>query len=137
MGIKLFRNGVHSGNIHAMLSLESFNTTNFFEHTLTNHIMQDNSLGPKLASLKFASGKSKFIFTVGLRDFATYDKDGVKVDKAKYPFQVFFEPQVSTPDRVPRFPANQDENRAAPFQADLVEALSKKDQLLFKVYAYS
>jgi len=99
IGLKFLRDGVASGNMVAMLSVDGQPSWNFFKNNFTNHIPGMKS--PKLAPLgaKFATA-TLHVQQVGLSDMARYDQTGAEVSPPSFPFSLNFVPtgEISFPD---------------------------------------
>jgi hypothetical protein len=76
IALKFFRNGVFSGNIHAMDGLDPTTTANFFEYQFSNHMKEKQTWDMKLAASKFAQANDHPI-SVGLSNFGKYDESGI------------------------------------------------------------
>lgn len=97
ISVKCFRNGVPSGNLFAMYSLEGQDSWNFFKHDLTNHVPDLSSNADfalqKLRG-KFAEA-SDWPTMLGLSDFAKYDENGRNSSATKSPFRLVFHPTTA------------------------------------------
>jgi hypothetical protein len=51
LAIKLFRDGMYSGNICGTSPLENQNTTNFFQRNFSNHLKENEGTVSKLGGL--------------------------------------------------------------------------------------
>eukprot|EP00347_Sterkiella_histriomuscorum_P022948 403336536 len=122
-GLKLLRNGVPSGNLVAMFSVDGTQSWNFFKKEFSNHIPEPISTAQKILARKFATA-TPFIQYVGLSDIATYDQLGTKTTSPKFPFQLFFVPELRN-------------NYPDDFIEGYQEQLEKipANTLLYKVYA--
>lgn len=92
-GLKFLRDGVPSGNLVAMYSVNGAESWNFFKMDFSNHIGKAGGIALNLVAKKFSSG-TPFVQYVGLSDIATYDQFGNKVANPKFPFQLVFEPTL-------------------------------------------
>ena len=126
MGIKWYRDGVKSANLVAMPGFEPTKSPNFFENNFSNHIKPIDATAIKVLSHIFAKG-SPWSTSIGLKDWAEFDKSGKKVTP-NMPFQLVYEPQVKIDATVPP---------SMSFDDSIVATLTKKDQLLWKVMAIS
>jgi len=99
IGLKFLRDGVASGNMVAMLSVDGQPSWNFFKNNFTNHIPALAS--PALAPLgaKFATA-TPHVQQVGLSDMARFDQTGAEVSTPSFPFSLNFVPtgEFSFPD---------------------------------------
>ena len=73
IGLKFLRDGVASGNMVAMFSVEGQPSWNFFKNNFTNHIPGFESLTLVPLGAKFATA-TRNIQQVGLSDMARYNK---------------------------------------------------------------
>ena len=71
-GLKFLRDGVPSGNMVAMYSVDGAETWSFFRMDFSNHVPDPESLALKVLSKKFATA-TPFIQYVGLSDIARFD----------------------------------------------------------------
>lgn len=132
VAIKLFRDGQHSGNFHAMSSLKGTKTHNFFESNLRTHLMEpaEYDLFVLAGMAKLAEGSS-YCFTLGTRDFSEYDAAGNPEYRPKFPFRLTLVPQVSLPEKYATA------SQRMYFNDAIAESLKRSEQLLFKVYAFA
>ena len=91
MGLKFLRDSVDSANLVAMFGVDGQESLNFFENDWNNHIPNttDKKLIPLEARFKTAT---KYVQTVGLSDFASFDKHGVSAIDPIFPWSLRFEP---------------------------------------------
>ena len=125
MGIKWYRDGIQSANLVAMPGFVATETPNFFENNFNNHIKPTNDdLSLKVLAHLFANG-SPWATSIGLKDWAEFDKSGKK-SSPNMPFQIVYEPQVKIDATIPP---------SKSFDDSIVETLTKKGELLWKVLA--
>lgn len=91
IGLKFLRDGVDSGNMVAMFTVDGQDSWNFFKNNFTNHIPGLKSLALAPLGVKFATA-TKNIQQVGLSNMALYDESGKKEDKPVFPFSLNFVP---------------------------------------------
>eukprot|EP01123_Difflugia_compressa_P000440 TRINITY_DN1051_c0_g1_i1.p1 TRINITY_DN1051_c0_g1~~TRINITY_DN1051_c0_g1_i1.p1 ORF type:complete len:354 (+),score=62.81 TRINITY_DN1051_c0_g1_i1:28-1062(+) len=129
ISIKCLRDGVHSGNLFAMYSLQGQNSWNFFKHDLTNHVGDlSNSAGFLLSKLRqrFASASDYPVF-IGLSDLASYQDDGTEVANPVFPFRLIFHPYINWHNFYP------DTQPSTTFQQQLESTLTPGN--LYHIYA--
>lgn len=100
MGLKFLRDGIDSGNMVAMYSVDGQPTWNFFANDFTNHIPDADTAQTKLLSSHFASF-TQWITEVGLSDMAKYDQNGKDYgSNLNFPFSLRFHPtgKIMFPD---------------------------------------
>jgi len=85
MGIKWYRDGKHSANLQAMPGFKPTEDPNFFKNNFSNHIKPIDDTAIKVLSHLFAKG-SPWATTMGLLDWAQYDKSGKTISSPKMPF---------------------------------------------------
>jgi len=124
MGLKFLRNSVDSANLVAMFSVDGQEGLNFFENDWSNHIpnAEDKKLIPLEARFLTAS---KYPQTVGLSDFASFDKEGASIIDPTFPWSLRFEPTGEF--NVPKFT----------YQVPFEDYLPKipEGSILFNIYA--
>ena len=125
MGIKWYRDGIHTGNLQAMPGFDPTQSPNFFENNFTNHVKPIDDTAIAILSHLFAKG-SKYATSMGLRDWAEYGKSGSTVNSPSFPFQLVYEPQVKLDATIPP---------SKSFDDMIIETLTQKDQLIWKVFA--
>ena len=91
MALKFLRNGSSSANIVAMFSTNGQNSWNFFKNDFSNHVPSSQGATLKALGLVFSSATS-YIQTIGLKDLALQDTNGVIYNPSKYPFKLIFRP---------------------------------------------
>ena len=100
MGIKWYRDGVHSANLQAMPGFSPTQNPNFFTNDFSNHVKPIDDLAIKVLAHLFAKA-TPYATSMGLRDWAEYTKSGNAVASPNMPFQLIYEPQVSIPSDIP------------------------------------
>ena len=79
---------------------QSWNTYNFFNYPLSNHLSRSTmGFAQKVLGFKFSFAPSYWTTFLGLSDFATYDQEGNSVDMPKFPFQLVFQPHQEMVDK--------------------------------------
>jgi len=123
IGLKFLRDGVASGNMVAMFSVDGQQSWNFFKNNFTNHIPALTSPSLIPLGIKFATA-TRNVQQVGLSDMARYDQTGAEVSSPSYPFSLNFVPtgEISFPDEY-----------VQPFTTDLMSIPS--GAVLYKVFA--
>ncbi|KAJ3097069.1 hypothetical protein HDU97_005302 [Phlyctochytrium planicorne] len=98
LGLKALRTGRKSGNLVSMFSLAGQSDTNFFANKWNTHV---SAPPPSLFTLETAFRTSTRDHTnkIGLSDFATYDKNGIKTTTPKFPFKLTFTPTTNAPPK--------------------------------------
>lgn len=91
IGIKMLRNGIHSGDFVLLHSLELGQGYNFFKWNMSNHIGTADGLTTAALAKKFEQA-SQCSPQVGLSDMARYSRDGSEHNPPKFPFKVVFVP---------------------------------------------
>ena len=90
LALKVLRDGIHSGNISALVSLEGQEKNyNFFEHPMSNIVPPSDGFGQKLVHKLFAK-VSAYPEELRTEDLANFSSDGKKENKAIFPRQLFF-----------------------------------------------
>jgi hypothetical protein len=99
MGIKFLRDGVPSANLQAMFNVAGQDSWNFFEYDFTtSFILPEESnflgklIGAKFSTITYNSG------SIGIKDLAEYDENGVKESSPRYPYRLIFRPTVHVKD---------------------------------------
>lgn len=104
VGIKFFRDGVQSGNIVFLNSLEPVASWNFFKHELSNHLDTNHlSFAKQLLAKKFGTAPSDWAGFVGLNEFAGWNQDGAEIPSStlNFPFQLVLKPDAALQAAVP------------------------------------
>lgn len=129
LSVKCLRNGVPSGNIFAMYSLQGQDSWNFFAHDLTNHVPDlSNNAGFLLKELRATFAKaSNWPVMIGVSDLAILDKNGNNITSPKFPFRLIFHPTTALHNAFPDAPQQ-------PFQDVLAKGLSNPADLYY-IYA--
>jgi hypothetical protein len=129
LSLKCLRNGVHSGNIFAMFSLQGQDSWNFFKNDLTNHVPDlSNNANFLLKQLRSTFAKaSAWPVMIGLSDLALYDQQGNNITSPNFPFRLIFHPVTAIHNAFPDAPSQ-------PFYDILVSGLSNPGPL-YEVYA--
>lgn len=87
MGVKFFRDGVHSANFVVLRATgPTGGSNNYFKGDLSNHVAPPTALQ---ALMKFQQA-SDCISMVGLSDVCEYTQSGAKVDKVNFPFELLW-----------------------------------------------
>ena len=126
MALKCLRDGIHSANIIVMFSVEGQESWNFFKNDFTNHIPQKiNDFALRLLAKKFATA-TKFVSTLGTKDFAQFDENGNEEKEIKLPFSLVFKPSDKLRNGYPDT-----------FKENFLETLKKiePNQVLYDIYA--
>eukprot|EP01123_Difflugia_compressa_P000441 TRINITY_DN1051_c0_g2_i1.p1 TRINITY_DN1051_c0_g2~~TRINITY_DN1051_c0_g2_i1.p1 ORF type:complete len:339 (+),score=62.57 TRINITY_DN1051_c0_g2_i1:3-1019(+) len=129
ISLKCLRDGIHSGNMFAMYSLQGQDSWNFFKHDLTNHVGDlSSSAGYILNKLRqtFASASNYPVF-IGLSDLASYQDDGTEVNNPVFPFRLIFHPYTNWHNFYP------DTQPSSTFQQQLASTLTPSN--LYHIYA--
>jgi len=123
IALKFLRDGVASGNMVAMFSVDGQQSWNFFKNNFTNHIPSFQSAALIPLGAKFATA-TRNIQQVGLSDMARYDQTGAEASTPSFPFSLNFVPtgDISFPDEY-----------VQPFTADLMTIPT--GAILYKVFA--
>jgi hypothetical protein len=129
ISMKCLRNGVPSGNMFALYSLQGQDSWNFFAHDLTNHVpdLSDNAeflLRELRATFAKASAWPVMIGTSGL---AQFDESGTNITSPKFPFRLVFHPTTALHKAFPDAPQQ-------PFTDVLVRGLANPGPM-YEVYA--
>lgn len=129
LSLKCLRDGVHSGNLFAMYSLQGQDSWNFFKHDLTNHVPDVGaSAGIIIAGLRSVFAKaSNYPVMIGLSDLARYDERGTNHTSPSFPFRLIFHPVTAIHNSFPDDPQN-------PFEEILAQGLQNPGPL-YEVYA--
>lgn len=92
LALKIFRDGIHSANISALVSLDGQDQDyNFFKNPMSNIVPIGKTFGHKLVHQLF-SRVSGYPEELLLEDMAKIDASGLKVENPKSPRQIFFVP---------------------------------------------
>jgi len=129
ISMKLLRDGVPSGNMFAMYSLQGQDTWNFFANDLTNHVpdLSDNAAFI-LRELRSTFAKaSNWPVMIGTSNLAQFDQSGTNITSPKFPFRLVFHPTTALHNAFPDAPQQ-------PFTDVLVKGLSKPADM-YNVYA--
>jgi len=129
LSMKLLRNGVPSGNMFAMYSLQGQDSWNFFDHDLTNHVpdLSDNAAFI-LKELRSTFAKaSAWPVMIGTSNLALYDETGKNATSPNFPFRLVFHPTTALHNAFPDAPQQ-------PFTDVLVKGLANPGPL-YNVYA--
>jgi len=123
IALKFLRDGLESGNMVAMFSVDGQQSWNFFRNNITNHIPPLDSLALAPLGTKFATA-TRNIGQVGLSDMARFAESGSESSPPVFPFSLNFVPtgEISFPDEY-----------VQSFTADLMTIPS--GSTLYKVYA--
>jgi len=130
IALKCLRDGVPSGNLFAMYSLQGQDSWNFFKHDLTNHVPDLNaaSAGFVLSQLrKRFEEASRYPVMIGLSDLAKYTDDGIPFQRPTFPFRLIFHPSLAWHTFYP------DTQPSTTFQNQLASTL--RPGLLYDIYA--
>jgi len=95
IGLKFFRARKTSGNFVLLISLKGSHDYNFFRANFSNHILPPTEIATIVLGHKFKQA-SGCIGRVGLSDMAKYDIMGNAESNVKFPYQIVYEPLVST-----------------------------------------
>jgi len=110
MGLKCLRDGVDSGNLVAMFSVDGQESWNFFQNDFVTHI-PESSVALNLTFGKSFARATKFIQQVGLSDMAKYGQNGQAIadSNLNFPYSLRFEPsgEVSFPEDFQGIDVNQ------------------------------
>jgi len=102
MGLKFLRDGIESGSLVAMYSVDGQESWNVFANNWSNHVPAASGADVLALSAKFATATPN-IQQVGLSDMARYGEDGVLVpdDSINYPYKLVFKPtgEIVFPDQ--------------------------------------
>jgi len=91
-GIKFLRDGVPSGNMVAMYSVNGQASWNFFKNEFSNHIAKAEGVAGMLIEKKFST-VTQYTVQVGLKDMATYGQDGHDYsNNLKFPYKIIYRP---------------------------------------------
>ena len=101
-GLKLFRDGVHSGNTVAMYSLDGQPSANFFANRFRNHVLGPKSFALKLVAVKFRQATQYERF-IGLSDMAAFDDKGQETLPPRMPYELIFEPSPELSERAEQY----------------------------------
>ncbi len=106
LGIKLFRDGVPSGNFVALVTLNPLpdSSYNFFESEFSNHIPTADTALTKTLVVKFRQG-STCPNKVGLSDLTAFDSKGTKAEANLFPFKLTMRPNW----QIENVPMNQEQ----------------------------
>merc|ERR1712066_897799 len=123
IGLKFLRDGMDSGNMVAMFSVDGQQSWNFFRNNFTNDIPPLESAALAPLGAKFATA-TKNVAQVGLPDMARFAESGSETSPPVFPFSLNFVPtgEISFPDEY-----------VQPFTEDLMSIPS--GSTLYKVYA--
>jgi hypothetical protein len=113
LSLKFMRNGVPSGNVFAMYSLNGQSSFNFFKHDLSNHAPQVNINDPNIPFAKKMlfnafSKVSTWPTWLGVNDLGKYDQYGNTVANPVFPFRVIFHPVTAIHSLFPDAPQSGD-----------------------------
>ena len=91
MGLKFLRDGVESGSLVAMYSVDGQDSWNVFANDWSNHVGPASGVDVLALSAKFATATPN-IQQVGLSDMARYGQDGGMVQDSdiNYPYKLVF-----------------------------------------------
>jgi len=92
IGLKFLRDGMDSGNMVAMFSVDGQQSWNFFRNNFTNDIPPLESAALVPLGIKFSTA-TKTIGNVGLSNMAMYGQSGVK-EEPNFPFSLNFVPTL-------------------------------------------
>jgi len=123
MGLKFLRDGIESGSMVAMYSVEGQESWNLLKNDWTNHVGAGGGVLFVLGE-KFGTA-TPYIQYVSLSDMARYREDGSDVGTPVFPFMLKFKPNPE----LQNFP----DEYHGPFTDDL--AGIPVDTMLFSVYA--
>jgi len=129
ISIKCLRNGIPSGDIFGMYSLQGQDSWNFFKHDYTNHVPDlSTNAGIILQRLRarFADASS-YPVMIGLSNLAKYTENGTLVQNPKFPFRLIFHPVSAWHTFYP------DSQPSVPFEQQLASTL--KPSPLYQIYA--
>lgn len=104
--IKLLRDGVPSGNLLFMETFDGQQSMDFFLPSLTTHPTPIQSETCRQTAQRKLSEASRFPFSVGSSDFASFDQDGDPTTELLYPFEVILEPTNQMRRRSSRWVSN-------------------------------
>ena len=124
MGLKFLRDSVDSANLVAMFSVDGQENLNFFENDWSNHVPNTRSKNLIPLEARFMTA-TKYVQTVGLSDFASYDKDGVSTIDPIFPWSLRFKPTGEF--NVPKYTYD------VPFEEYLTKI--PEGSVLFNIYA--
>uniref|UniRef100_A0A6B2L9D6 Uncharacterized protein n=1 Tax=Arcella intermedia TaxID=1963864 RepID=A0A6B2L9D6_9EUKA len=130
LSLKCFRDGLHSGNMFAMYSLQGQDSWNFFQHDLTNHVpdlSSDASFILQELRKTFAAA-SAYPVMIGLSDLALHDQHGSNVTTPRFPFRLIFHPTTAIHNAFPSAPSTD------PFETVLAKGLQNPGPL-YEVWA--
>lgn len=92
LAFKVLRDGTHSANISALVSLDGQEMDfNFFKNPMSNIVPIGEDIGQKLVHKVFRKA-SKYPEELLVNDLASIDAHGSKTDKVSSPRQLFFVP---------------------------------------------
>ncbi|MGB5635321.1 MAG: hypothetical protein WBM44_18165 [Waterburya sp.] len=92
LGVKFLVDGQDSGNFSALVSLEGQGQNyNFLAHEFSNIVPVVNKLRPKIANLIFRR-VTRYPTKISLKNLATIDQLGNRVEAPYYPEQIFLVP---------------------------------------------
>jgi hypothetical protein len=92
--LKFPRTNTHSANILFARGMTTQESSNIFEHDMSNHLPStDIGLAGKLVLTKFSHSPSDYPEFTGLSDAASYDINGNRISLPIYPFQLLFKPR--------------------------------------------
>lgn len=94
IGIKMVRDGIHSGDVVFLHSLDLGQSYDFFAYNMSNHIPPATGATAVLAK-KFEQA-SQCSPQVGISDMARYSRNGAEHNPPRFPFKLLFVPKVST-----------------------------------------
>ena len=91
MGLKFLRDGIESGSLVSMYSVDGQESWNVFANNWSNHVPGASGAAVKALSAKFATATPN-IQQVGLSDMARFGEDGVLVpdNSVNYPYKLVF-----------------------------------------------
>jgi len=90
--IKLLRDEVPSGNLLFMDTFDGQESMDFFLPSLTTHPTPIRSETCRQTAQRKLSEASRFPFSVGSSDFASFDQDGNSTTELLFPYEVILEP---------------------------------------------
>ena len=92
IGLKIFRDQTHSGNMVAMYGVDGQHSWNFFRYPLITSVGEATAFKTKLLGKAFAKSGT-FPGRVGMSDFASVDSSGTHHhDATNFPFVIEFHP---------------------------------------------
>jgi len=129
VSMKFLRDGVPSGNMFAMYSLQGQDSWNFFAHDLTNHVPDlSNNAEFILKELRSTFAKaSAWPVMIGTSNLAQYDQNGNNATTPKFPFRLVLHPTTAIHNAFPDAPQQ-------PFTDVLVKGLANPGPI-YNVYA--